>query len=703
MHGIRREDVYKTPEEEKAFANKLEKGFKLLDSFVASVRESDSTVSPSCGVLEDADEADRMFALSTAIIDFMPEFYPSWHYRKNYFLQPRLGEERLRALLADELSFSESVLKTSPKCYAVWQQRLWVLTLMFNMRCEDVGDILRKELSLCMMLFRLDGRNFHGWGHLNYVRHYLKLLESDSANVPPLPVDKLCYTEFSKLIEKNFSNYSAWFHRGMLSENCGCVSDDLDNLTPAIYTDPNDQCLWHHFDWLLYRRNALRYYLVRCCYFEESQSFVFFFNECVSLSTTDSFISVTSPDGNHAKLDGSWSAVSSSPRQSRLSSISVPEYAWRFTLTAPLSTNPSTCISPSLMVETDERTVESFYSHLRHLPKCNRTSDTRDVPNPPPCLLCLRYKLHLSESGELPIDLDSLEFMRSNMASCSGWEDLSGVLRAPVLLPGSSRIVSLGKDITPAILEQQLEMIDTLVGMGTESKYLHLARHKIRRHLGQPSDADECYQHVTRIDDIRARLHSDMLLVAKVQSALDASAAAGSTSASLSGMGIRRLPYRALSPHFTLEELDLSDNSLCEGSLIDIGICLLLRLHTISLARNGLKRLSSTLEVLRNLSRLRRLDLSGNPLDSMDQCTPIFVPESLMEIDISDTPLAAFLLDDTEQHGAATVVPRKYPILDGFEVHFDEPGSATSHRVPSSVSGAAPVAAVLKRASGRPR
>ncbi|GBE58558.1 prenyltransferase alpha [Babesia ovata] len=678
MHGIRREDVYKTPDEERAFAEKLEKGFKLLDSFVANVRESDSTVTSSSGLLGDTEEADRMFSLSTAIIEFMPEFYPSWHYRKNYLLQPRLGEERLRSLLSDELLFSESVLKTSPKCYAVWQQRLWVLTLMFNMRFDDVGDVLRKELSLCMMLFRLDGRNFHGWGHVNYVRHYLKLLESDDSSVQPVPVDKLCYAEFSKLIEKNFSNYSAWFHRGMLSETCGCISDDLDNLTPAIYTDPNDQCLWHHFDWLLYRRNALRYYLVRCHYFEESNSFVFFFNECVSLSTTDSFITVTSPDGNHSKLDGFWSPVSSSPRKNRLSTISVPEYAWRFTLKAPLSVNESTCISPSLMIETDERIVDSFYAHLRHMPKCHRASDIRDVQNPPPCLLCLRYKLHLSESVELPIDLDSLEFMRSNMVSCRGWEDLSGVLRAPVFLPGSSRIVSLGKDITPAILEQQLEMIDTLLGMGTESKYLHLARHKIRRHLGQPSDADECYKHVMRIDGIRARLHSDMLLLDKVQSALDASAAAGSTSANLSGMGLRRLPYRALSPHMTLESLDLSNNSLCDGSLLDIGLGLLLRLHTISLSGNGFKRLSSTLEALRNLTRLKR------------------------EIDISDTPLASFLLEDSDKHGATAGVSHKCPILDGFEIHFEDPGSATSHNAQSSGRSAGSVTAVLRRAYGRP-
>ncbi|GFE53547.1 prenyltransferase alpha [Babesia ovis] len=676
MHGIRREDVYKTPEEAQAFTIKLEKGFKLLDSFVSSVRDSDDA-SLSTGILADKEEADRMFALSSDIIDFMPEFYPSWHYRKNYLLHPRHDRDNLHRLLIEELTMIVSVLKKSPKSFAVWQHRLWVLSVLFSLRYDDLGEILTKELSLCMVLFGLDGRNFHGWGHVNYVRHYLKLLETGEAGSHNGSVDKLCYTEFTKLIDKNFSNSSAWFHRGLLSENHGSLSDELDGLTPAIYTDPNDQCLWEHFDWLMYKRNALGHYLVRHYYSPETNSLVFYFNDCVKLSPNDGFI-LGGPSEDHCcKLEGVWSAICSSPSIGKLKNVNLPEYAWRYTLSNPTNICSISFLSVFLVIETKKGLIDSFYFHMRSLPKCNVGSKVPDDTNYVPQLLALRYKLRLSADEDIPIDLDSMEFMRNCLDTPEGWKDLSSILRGPIRLPNSTRIVSLGKDITDNTMDQQMAMIQTLLDMGTESKYLHLAMHKMKRYVGEPSDPDQCYNNVQRIDTLRGSLYKDLLLMDKVDNILDSGALSGSTSADLSGIGISRLTYRNLQPHVLLEELNLSNNNLGNGCLLDIGICLMLKLRFVNLSLNKFTHLSKLLEALRNLSILERIDLSGNPLTAEDDFGSLHIPESLCEIDIANTPLAEYLLNEAGLSSSDTNESRICQHIPGFVICVTTRGEAS--------------------------
>eukprot|EP00371_Babesia_bovis_P003438 XP_001612085.1 protein prenyltransferase alpha subunit repeat domain containing protein [Babesia bovis T2Bo] len=446
MHGIRKEDVYKTPEEKEAYTLKLSKGFKLLDSFVSSVRNSDDETSDS-SIFNDESEADRMFALSTDIIDFMPEFYPSWHYRKNYFLRHRSDREHLKTLLFSELNMLMSILKNSPKSFAVWQHRLWVLTMLFSLRPDGLIDLLNKELSLCMLLFNKDGRNFHGWGHVNYVRHYLKLLESDISSDNDSPTDRLCYSEFSKLIDKDFSNSSAWYHRSHLSETQGSLASELKVIREGIYTDPNDQCVWEHFDWLLYRRNALPYYVVNCYYCSKN---------------------------SRSKLDGVWSPIDSSPVISKIKNANLREYAWRFKLSYPVNQDALMHASPFIVVTMKRGSIDSFYSRLRSMPKCNVDGHNLNSHENVPHLLGLRYSMELHQNNEFQIDLASLKSFRSRMDTLYGWDETTDLLRNPILLPGTKRIVSIGQGVNELVLEDQLTMLKELDTLDS-SKYLRLA------------------------------------------------------------------------------------------------------------------------------------------------------------------------------------------------------------------------------------
>ena len=66
------------------------------------------------------------------------------------------------------------------------------------------------------------------------------------------------------IIEKNFSNYSAWHYRGklmpqMYEKEAGnqytlplkVIREDLESLKHAYFTDPKDQSPWNYHDWLI--------------------------------------------------------------------------------------------------------------------------------------------------------------------------------------------------------------------------------------------------------------------------------------------------------------------------------------------------------------------------------------------------------------------------------------------------------------------
>ncbi|KAK1445166.1 protein farnesyltransferase alpha subunit like protein [Babesia gibsoni] len=637
MHGVRREDFYKTPEEEKAFAEKLKKGFKLLDDFVDNVRRSELELKSEGCLMGDEKEMERMFALSGEITDFMPEFYPSWNYRKNYLLQDSHSADKLHLLLLDELVFTESLLKKAPKCYAVWHHRLWILTILFNKKFEDLSDVLNKEIELCMLFFRFDGRNFHGWSHANFVRHYLKKLES----IPKLGVasetDRLCFARFGKLIEKNFSNYSAWFHRGALSETCGSLDSDLDNIVPAIYTDPNDQCIWHYFDWLIYHRNALRFYLVKCCLLKDKGIFVLYFNGPVMLSTANSCIVAIGEGESPKQLEGKWESVKRALCFQRLGDAPIPQNVWRFRLATTLKTQDITHISLTVTIETDDDIVEAYYDHVITAPKCKvGEKEESNQTDYKATLLELGYMIHLDMDEDLVVDHNAFTIRRTNVANDGVWEDMSGILSRPVNLPGTSRMVPIGKDITAGILEDQLKMVTTLIGVGTCSKYLHLAANKINRYLGIARNAEKCYDSVKRLDPLRAAMYDDLLLNETVEDYLDKVQSSKSDAVSMAGIGIKNLSYRTMCPHFMLEELDLGSNSLNDG------------LKRLSLANNGFTSLRKLLSALQNLSDLISLDVSGNPLSTLESETIKSIPISLRQIDVTETPLISSLVREPE-------------------------------------------------------
>ena len=143
-------------------------------------------------------------------------------------------KDAAHALVAGELQLTQKALTDrNPKSYSTWHHRRWIVQLVLQgsapgMEAAEAaaaaegstpwqqhlqGAVTAEaELKLCTHFLTLDERNFHCW---NYRRFIVQL--------GSLPLeDELAFT--AQLIERNFSNYSAWHYRADLLQRLDQVS-----------------------------------------------------------------------------------------------------------------------------------------------------------------------------------------------------------------------------------------------------------------------------------------------------------------------------------------------------------------------------------------------------------------------------------------------------------------------------------------------
>jgi geranylgeranyl transferase type-2 subunit alpha len=128
------------------------------------------------------------------------------------------AEDRAAAVLQDgqllrsELVFTVPLLMEFPKCYWIWNYRLWVLQQAIKrLDIETARQIWEEELGLLSKMLTRDRRNFHAW---NYRRHVVAQLESDALGGKSLVEPEFEYT--TKMIRVDLSNFSAWYNRSKL-------------------------------------------------------------------------------------------------------------------------------------------------------------------------------------------------------------------------------------------------------------------------------------------------------------------------------------------------------------------------------------------------------------------------------------------------------------------------------------------------------
>lgn len=232
MHGRKRLGKGNLPSVEELAKKKAKlEAYKRLSAVLLSKRA-------------ECDFSEKMLSLTAKMANVNPDFYSIWGYRREILMKlypelARTGENRahLSQIYTAELKLSENALtQRNPKCYYAWHHRKWILSL------GGVTDFER-ELELSGKFLERDERNFHCW-------NYRRCVQSFVCGDPSRDV------HFTKqMIEKNFSNYSAWHERSriMQLEPAGALSDEIFFVDKAIFTEPDDQSAWIYHRWLMMR------------------------------------------------------------------------------------------------------------------------------------------------------------------------------------------------------------------------------------------------------------------------------------------------------------------------------------------------------------------------------------------------------------------------------------------------------------------
>ncbi|RPA92530.1 protein prenylyltransferase [Choiromyces venosus 120613-1] len=177
--------------------------------------------------------------------------------------------------LKEELAFLLPLLSSFPKCYWIWNHRLWTLQRATEILPADKAGIFwQEELGLVGLMLRRDVRNFHGWMYRRFVISNIESprrknvssdeVENSSSKDTSLVEQEFAYT--TKMVQGigGMSNYSAWHNRSKLiprllsernygsQERMDFLEDELELLKRNISTNPHDQSLWFYHRWLIY-------------------------------------------------------------------------------------------------------------------------------------------------------------------------------------------------------------------------------------------------------------------------------------------------------------------------------------------------------------------------------------------------------------------------------------------------------------------
>lgn len=115
-------------------------------------------------------------------------------------------------LIKSDLDFIFPLMIQYPKCYWLWNYRLWLLK-EGNARLEAqiARELWNRELTLVGKMLTRDSRNFHGW---SYRRRVISELESSKLLGFSMVEPEFEYT--TKMITSSLSNFSAWHNRSKL-------------------------------------------------------------------------------------------------------------------------------------------------------------------------------------------------------------------------------------------------------------------------------------------------------------------------------------------------------------------------------------------------------------------------------------------------------------------------------------------------------
>ncbi|KAI9681290.1 MAG: Rab geranylgeranyltransferase [Caeruleum heppii] len=243
---------------------------------------------------ETLDSTSKLLALN-------PEYYTIWNHRRRILLHGLFpagsssdtlssspdpsaaavtqsqDHETALTLIRSDLSFLIPLLSQYPKCYWIWNYRLWLLQqALLRLPKPTARELWTDELRLVSKMLSRDSRNFLGWG---YRRMVVGKLESPALYIPPTQAEgqqdekskdeqrsSMVEEEFqytTNMIQTNLSNFSAWHQRSVLIPRLlqerksderareEFIQEELTLITRALYTDPYDSSIWFYHQFVV--------------------------------------------------------------------------------------------------------------------------------------------------------------------------------------------------------------------------------------------------------------------------------------------------------------------------------------------------------------------------------------------------------------------------------------------------------------------
>lgn len=177
--------------------------------------------------VREGDFTPELLQKTADILKVNPEYYTVWNHRRRIYanefksilyqysqgeLAAEKHDDQILDIIRLDLQFLLPLLIEFPKCYWIWNHRLWLLEQTVPLLpAIKARPIWEEELRLAGKMLSRDNRNFHGWG---YRRTIVDRLESNALNGKSMATDELDYT--TRMISTNLSNFSAWHNRTKL-------------------------------------------------------------------------------------------------------------------------------------------------------------------------------------------------------------------------------------------------------------------------------------------------------------------------------------------------------------------------------------------------------------------------------------------------------------------------------------------------------
>lgn len=205
-----------------------------------------------------------------------------WNYRRRIMLSLfEEGKINRKQSLSQDLLMTMGQLRVYPKCYWIWNHRMWCLEQL-----DKHGEATWEyELAIVLKLLEMDSRNFHGWHYRRYVVKHIEkntsaeLRDTDKKILAELAINLGEFGYTTSKINKNISNFSAWHNRTKIipkifrllenkvdllslskdnlqlllifSSPYDLLMHELDLVKTGMYMDSDDTSVWLYLQWLL--------------------------------------------------------------------------------------------------------------------------------------------------------------------------------------------------------------------------------------------------------------------------------------------------------------------------------------------------------------------------------------------------------------------------------------------------------------------